>query len=354
MATMRALVTVKGDSIAAVQEVPIPQPSEGEILVKVHYVAQNPTDWKAAATARPGTPVGCDFAGTIADSNGSSWKEGQRVAGFVQGTSTRPPRGSFAEYAIVESSLVYAVPDSVSWQDAAVVPLAFATAVQALFQRLGLPEPSEPATSAFPILINGGTSSVGKYSVQLAKLAGLYVIATGSKRNHELLKSLGADATVDYNDADWIDQIRKLSQDGLEYAFDCISEVETTKAVAGAISPTKGGHIVCILPRKNKELPAELTKVKIESTIVYTVFERPLKYGAFDNCGDATPGDRKFWEKYLGLLPEYLESGKIKPNHVKELGGLDDIPAGFELHKQGKVSAEKLVYKIIRGKEVSL
>jgi NADPH:quinone reductase-like Zn-dependent oxidoreductase len=348
MATMKALVTVEGDAIGAVQDVPIPKPSEGEILVKVHYVAQNPTDWKGAARAAPGRIVGCDFAGTVADSNGSSWKEGQRVAGFVQGTSVNPTRGAFAEYAVIESSLVFAVPESVSWQGAAVIPLAFGTAVQAMFQRLGLPEPSEPATSAIPILINGGTSSVGKYAVQLAKLAGLYVIATGSKRNHDLLNSLGADATVDYNDADWIDQIKKLTHDGLDYAFDCIAELETTKAIAGAMSPTKGGHIVCILPRKTKELPSELTKVKVESTIVYTVFERPLKgYGSFDNCDGATPGDRKFWEKYLSLLPEYLESGKIKPNHVKELGGLEDILKGFELHKQGKVSAEKLVYKIV-------
>lgn len=63
------------------------------------------------------------------------------------------------------------------------------TAIQAMFLRLGLPETNKPATSAFPVLINGGTSSVGLYAVQLAKLAGLYVIATGSKQNHDLLYS---------------------------------------------------------------------------------------------------------------------------------------------------------------------
>ncbi|KAH8647251.1 zinc-binding dehydrogenase [Xylariales sp. PMI_506] len=351
MATMKALVTIEGNK-AAVQEVPIPTPQEGEILVKVHYVAQNPTDWKAVASSPPGRVVGCDFAGTIANPNGSKWKEGQRVAGFVQGTSPRPPRGVFAEYAVIEASLVFPIPDSVTYQEAAVIPLAFATAAQALFQRLGLPEPSKPAKSAFPVLINGGTSSVGKYAIQLSKLAGLFVIATGSKRNHEILKSLGADVAVDYSDADWIDQIRKASHDGLEHAFDCIAEVETTKAIAHALSPTKGGHIVCILPRKTKELDPELTKVKVESTIVYSVFERTLKYGAFDNCGEPTPQDKAFWEKYLSLLPEYLTSGKIKPNRIRELGGLDDILSGFKLQADGKVSAEKLVYKIA-GTETS-
>ncbi|KAK7942516.1 zinc-binding dehydrogenase [Apiospora aurea] len=347
MTNMKALVTAEGGKVA-VQEIPVPTPGEGEILVKVHYAAQNPTDWKSAGAAKePGRVVGCDFAGTVAASNGSSWRDGQRVAGWVHGCSPSPPRGAFAEYLVTEASLVYPIPESVSFQDAAVVPLAFATAVQALFQRLQLPEPSKPAKSAFPILINGGTSSVGKYAVQLAKMAGLFVVATASKRNHDLLKEYGADATVDYRDADWVDQVRKVTHDNLEYAFDCISEKETTPAVAQCMSPTKGGHIMCILPRKTAELPEALqAKVRVESTIAYSVFGRPLKYGDFDNYGGETPADKAFWEKYLALLPGYLESGRVQPNKVKEFGGLEDIPKGFEIHAEGKVSAEKLVYKI--------
>ena len=346
MANMKALMTVEGGKVA-VQEIPVPTPGEGEILIKVHYAAQNPTDWKSAAAAKPGRTVGCDFAGVVAASNGSSWREGQRVAGWVHGCAANPTRGAFAEYAVVDGTLVYAIPDAVSFADAAVVPLAFATAVQALFQRLGLPEPSKPATSPFPVLINGGTSSVGVYAVQLAKMAGLFVIATASRRNHAFLRGLGADAVVDYNDADWVEQVRKVSHDGLEHAFDCISEKETTPAVARCLSPTKGGHVMCILPRKTAELPEELqNRVRVESTIAYTVFGRPLRYGDFDNHGGETPADKAFWEKYLALLPGYLESGRVKPNKPKEIGGLEDIPKGFELHAQGKVSAEKLVYKI--------
>ncbi|KAK8097726.1 zinc-binding dehydrogenase [Apiospora kogelbergensis] len=346
MANMKALMTVEGGKVA-VQEIPVPTPGEGEILIKVHYAAQNPTDWKSAAAAKPGRTVGCDFAGVVAASNGSSWREGQRVAGWVHGCAANPTRGAFAEYAVVDGTLVYAIPDAVSFADAAVVPLAFATAVQALFQRLGLPEPSKPATSPFPVLINGGTSSVGVYAVQLAKMAGLFVIATASRRNHAFLRGLGADAVVDYNDADWVEQVRKVSHDGLEHAFDCISEKETTPAVARCLSPTKGGHVMCILPRKTAELPEELqNRVRVESTIAYTVFGRPLRYGDFDNHGGETPADKAFWEKYLALLPGYLESGRVKPNKPKEIGGLEDIPKGFELHAQGKVSAEKLVYKV--------
>ncbi|GAW19502.1 hypothetical protein ANO14919_089890 [Xylariales sp. No.14919] len=343
---MKAFITVEGGT-AAVREIPNPTPAEGEILVRVHYAAQNPTDWKAVPHRPAGRIVGCDFAGTVADPNGSSWREGQRVAGFVYGTTDEPLRGAYADYLVTGSSLVWAVPDSVSLRDASTISLAFATAVQAMFQRLDLPEPGKPAAPAFPILINGGTSSVGLYAVQLAKLAGLYVIATGSEQNHGLLTSLGADAVVDYKDAAWPERVRELSHDKLQHAFDCVSERETTAAVARALS-TKGGHVVCILPRKASELPEGLSKVKVESTIVYTVFGDAIDLGQvpFDNWGGPTPRDRKFWEKYLGLLPEYVASGKIKANPSRELGGLEAISEGFELQQQGKVRAEKLVYKI--------
>ncbi|KAH8168237.1 hypothetical protein CIB48_g68 [Xylaria polymorpha] len=67
---MKAFVTVEGRT-AAVREIPKPTPSEGEILVRVAYAAQNPTDWKAVPHRPVGRIVGCDFAGTVADANGS-------------------------------------------------------------------------------------------------------------------------------------------------------------------------------------------------------------------------------------------------------------------------------------------
>jgi len=348
--TMKALVSAEGTKAEVQTDIPIPQPREGEIIVKVLTVAQNPTDWKAVAMVPPGRVIGCDFAGEVYDNNRSHWKNGQRVAGFVQGTAVDPPRGAFAEYLAIEASLVFPVPESVSNQDAAVLPLPIATAIQAMFQRLNMPEPSKPAKSTFPFLVNGGTSSVGKYAIQLGKLSGAYVIATGSKKNHELLLSLGADAVVDYNDADWPEQVRQKSHDGLEHALDCIAEKGTPEAIAKALSPTKGGHIVTLLPISDdvkSTIQGINSKAKIESTIVYTVFQRPLPYKAFDNCGEETPEDKALWEKYLQMIPGYLEKGSIKPNRVKPMGTIEDINTGFKLQQEGKVSAEKLVYNIV-------
>ncbi|KAI0171735.1 hypothetical protein GGR52DRAFT_572899 [Hypoxylon sp. FL1284] len=232
-------------------------------------------------------------------------------------------------------------PDGVSDADAAAVPLAFATAAQALFDRLKLPEPGRPAGPAFfPVLVNGGASSVGMYAVQLAKLAGLFVIATGSPANHAMLRALGADAVVDYRDPEWPAQVRRLSRDGLEHAFDCISVAGTYESIAEALSPAKGGHMVRFAP------VAEVAdKIKVDTTYVYSVFGARVKISDYD-FGMSDPQDKVTWEKYLSLLPEMLSSGKIKPSPVKELGGIDSTMDRFELHSRGKVRAEKLVYKI--------
>jgi NADPH:quinone reductase-like Zn-dependent oxidoreductase len=120
---MKALTTIENHGVA-VNSVPEPKPGPGEIFIKIAYVAQNPADWKDVATAPPGRIGGCDFAGTIQDANESMWKQGQRVAGWVHGQSTNPDRGAFAELAVTEASLVFAVPDSLSFQEAAVVPFA--------------------------------------------------------------------------------------------------------------------------------------------------------------------------------------------------------------------------------------
>lgn len=343
---MKALVTVESKT-AEVKAVPMPSLKETQVLVKVHYAAQNPTDWKAMAAVPAGRILGCDFAGEIHDNNRTHWKPGQRVAGFVQGTS-EDMGGAFAEYIAIDHSLVYEIPESVSYQDAAVIPLPFATAVQAMFQRLNLPEPSKPAKSTFPLLISGGTSSVGKYAIQLGKMAGAFVVATGSRRNHDLLLELGADKAVDYNDSDWPEQVRKVTHDGLEHVLDCIAERGTPEAIAKSLSPTKGGHIVTLLPIGNVREAVESInkKARIESTIVYTVFERPLAYKVFDNCGESTPQDKAVWEKYLLMLPQMLGSRRLRPNRVREMGGMGDILKGFQEQKDGKVSAEKLVYKI--------
>ena len=207
-------------------------------------------------------------------------------------------------------------------QEAATLPLALATAVQALHARLKIQKGDK-------VLINGGASSVGLYAIQVATLAGATVFCTASPKNHDYLTSLGAQC-YDYNDAQWPFQVL---EHGIEKALDCIS-LDTTPLEKAM----KGGKIVTLLPTTKSD------RVIIESTIVYSIFG-PLSYGNFDNC-DTPEEDRALWVEWLHKLPGLLESGTIKCNKVTMSGSLHDIPAGFKRQEEGKLSAEKLVYKV--------
>lgn len=84
------------------------------------------------------------------------------------------------------------------------------------------------------------------YAIQLANLAGATVIATASKNNHELLKSLGAKYTFDYNDPHVVDQIKSVSDGGVEFGIDCVSIPETVGQASKAF--VANGKIGLILP----------------------------------------------------------------------------------------------------------
>ncbi|KAM0475441.1 hypothetical protein ACHAP7_007340 [Fusarium lateritium] len=146
MATMRAFVT-DGKGSGSVKSVPIPALRQGEIIVKVHYAALNPGDWKLVegdvldGPAPPGLIAGCDFSGSVEEANDTHWKKGQRVGGWVHG-ATFEGIGSFAEFVNIEASLVFAVPDNVNLQQASTISLAFATATQAMYQHLGFLDPT--------------------------------------------------------------------------------------------------------------------------------------------------------------------------------------------------------------------
>ncbi|KAF6814412.1 zinc-binding oxidoreductase [Colletotrichum plurivorum] len=359
MAIMKAVMT-QGDTVLSVQETARPTPGPGEILVKVHYAAQNPTDWKSARgslgvvpPAPPGLISGCDFAGTVEDPNGSSWALGQRVAGFVQGTSrngtpANPVRGAFAEYIPIEASLVSPVPDGVGLEGASTIGLAFATAVQALYQRLGLPEPGAEKTGEW-FLVYGGATSVGNYAIQLAKLSGLRVVTTASPKNHEFLKELGADAVVDYH-GDWAAEVRRITDGKLQSAIDTVAENGSTVEIAKALSQREGDHILTLVPQHpqaKEEIRAANPHARDEWTIVYTVFERAIPLKGYENCGRETPEDKKTWEKFLRLLTGFLERGEVKPNRARVLGGLESVVEGLKFAEEGKVSNEKLVYKVL-------
>ncbi|KAJ3523701.1 hypothetical protein NMY22_g11327 [Coprinellus aureogranulatus] len=271
---MNALVTAPGNT-PVVAQVPIPLAGPNEIRIKVHSIALNPVDALYAITQQvdaPGRVIGSDVAGYIDQIGGQvpegRWKIGDRVAGLLQGgvffplsslaicgwsthsakaTSANPRPGGFATYAILEADLAIRIPDDVSFDEAATLPLCSLTAAQALYNRLQLPTPfpfsefqlSKPPTVEKPILlIYSASTSLGLYTLELARYLRtpsgnpFTVIATASPRNHEKLKALGADLVYDYNDTAWPDKVKKEYPQGIDYAVDCISEGPTTGVIS--------------------------------------------------------------------------------------------------------------------------
>ena len=178
--------------------------------------------------------------------------------------------GAFAEYLVTYADFVVHVPDNWSFDDAGQLGIAPFTALMALYDLLKFPEPHSltvPApTSSIPILISGGAGSVGLYMIQIAKHSGLHVIATGSERNFDLMRSFGADVVVDYHDpAKAVKQIREAAPGPIEHALDCVSTGTSFEIVAASLD---GKGTIAHLTR---EYPA-VEGVKIVTGIVFDYF----------------------------------------------------------------------------------
>ena len=184
--------------ILTVEEIAKPTPASDEVLVKVHAAALNPLDWHRLrgepyflrlgdGFGRPASDrLGVDFAGTVE-------AVGRDVSKFKPGDAVFGGRtGAFAEYIVVrDNSSVALKPANVSFDHAATVGIAGATALQALRDRGQL-------RAGQKVLINGASGGVGTFAVQMAKTMGAHVTGVCSTRNLELVRSLGADRVIDY------------------------------------------------------------------------------------------------------------------------------------------------------------
>ncbi|KAJ9094733.1 hypothetical protein QFC21_005891 [Naganishia friedmannii] len=349
--TMKALVQHETEKRAEVKDHPVPKLDGNEVLVKVAYVAQNPTDWKHSAfLSPPNVIIGCDYSGTIVklgeELKNKDWKVGDHVAGVVHGGKFED-KGSFAEYARVQSDLLWKVPSSgpVGLREAPVYGVGFVTAAQVLYTRLHLPYPPQKADRSDWILIYGGSTSVGMFATQLGKLAGYKVIATASPKNFDLVKSYGADEVVDYHNVDQaIQDIKKITGGSLTKALDTISEGDSFKI---ALESLKSGKLNTLLQisDEGKKL-AEQKGIETELTLAYTLMGNAFEFIPGSTV-PAIPSDREFYVKLCKDTPDFIQKYNIRPNPIKDMnGGLEHILEGFEFMKSGKVSASKLVYKI--------
>jgi NADPH2:quinone reductase len=197
---MKAMIITRFGGVEVFEErdIPIPVPESDEILVSVRATAINPVDYKlrrsgAWAGIEPPAVLGYDVAGVVE-------KVGSRVDRFRVGdevfyTPELNGRGSYAEYHVVPDSIAAHKPKNLSFVEAASIPLAGCTAWDALIGRARL-LPGEK------VLIHGA-GGVGSLAIQIAKAAGAFVSVTCGDYDFGMVRSLGADRSIDYRHEDF-------------------------------------------------------------------------------------------------------------------------------------------------------
>lgn len=184
------------------EEAPMPVLEKDGLLVQVHATALNPLDVKVRGGSRKISQafiLGWDVSGVVVESASPDFKIGDEVYGMME---VDDEGKAYAEYIAAPAAWFAHKPKSLNHNEAAAVPLVALTALQALDHA--------QAQAGQRMLINAAAGGVGHMAVQMAKMRGLYVIATASAHNHEFLYALGADEVVDYRVSGFEDAIRDV------------------------------------------------------------------------------------------------------------------------------------------------
>lgn len=339
----------EGEDIV-LKETPTPDVGENEVLIKVKAIGLNPID---VSTYRffptQGAYVGCDFTGEVVKLGPNlkvDLKVGDKVSATIVGNAISG-RGAFAEYAKTFSDVVWKIPEgTLSFEQAAATGSPLNTAFQALYgdKELGLTQHFDSAppkgTEKTWIFIYGGSTGVGQFGIQLAKLSGYKVVTVASPRNHEFLKGLGADAVFDYRDHDVIKKIKDATGNSISHVFDTVAGNDTQLTAVKVLAEDKPGKVVAVLP-----LVEGIQDVRKDVQVTMITIFRSYGFG-YANLG---PDDdaRRVLSAFLQTVPGLIKDGKLKHIPVKKFdGGLESVRDGFEYIASGKVSAEKIVYTV--------
>jgi len=242
---MKAIVINEYGDRSQLKEVefPMPIPKDNEVLIEIYATSINPIDWKLReGYLKEGFPfpfpiiLGWDAAGIVK-------KVGSKVEKFAVGDRvfTRPPlteKGTYAEYIAVDEAVVASMPQNVSFVEAAAVPLVGLTTWQSLVDFAKIQKGDK-------VLIHAGAGGVGSVAIQIAKAKGATVIATGSAKNQDVIKNLGADHMIDYKTTKLTDVVSDV-----DIVFDTIGG----DAQEESLDVLKhGGVLVSIVQPANEE-----------------------------------------------------------------------------------------------------
>jgi NADPH:quinone reductase-like Zn-dependent oxidoreductase len=227
--------------VMAYEEVPKPEPREGEVRVQVKAAGVGPWDaWVRSGKSALPQPLplilGSDLSG-IVDSIGPGVQE-LKVGDEVFGVTNERFTGAYAEYALAKATMIAPKPKTLNHVHAASVPVVAVTAWQMLFNHAQL-------SSGQSVLIHGGAGNVGGYAVQLAKQAGALVIATAAATDATYARTLGADGVIDYRTTRFEERVKDL-----DVVIDTVGG-ETLDRSYGVLKP--GGIVVSSAANPSQE-----------------------------------------------------------------------------------------------------
>ena len=217
--TMQAIEIAEagGPEVLRISDFPVPEPGDGEVLIKVIAAGVNRPDVMQRLGLYPPPPgapdiPGLEVAGTVAalGPDASGVQEGDAVCALVIG-------GGYAEYCVAPASLCLPVPEALTTVQAAAVPETFFTVWTNVFDRGRL-------AGGESLLVHGGSSGIGTTAIQLAKAFGATVYVTaGSEEKCQACLELGADAAINYRDEDFVERISELTKErGVDIILDMI------------------------------------------------------------------------------------------------------------------------------------
>lgn len=209
--TMRAVTmdAYGAPETLTVREIPLPQRRvDNDVLVEVHAAGVNPFETKLRRgfmhqlfPLAPGHVLGCDLAGTVADIGFDvhQFQPGDRVWGLVDTLRS----GAYAEYCAVNALLLRKMPENLSFEEAATVPMAGSTAWFGLVEMAKL-------QAGQRVLVHAGAGGVGAFAIQIAKHLGAWVATTCSAEKADFCRELGADQVIDYRNDDFCDAVQDI------------------------------------------------------------------------------------------------------------------------------------------------
>ncbi|KAH8719225.1 chaperonin 10-like protein [Phaeosphaeriaceae sp. PMI808] len=345
-------VSQPGSTPQISSDVEIPEPGEGQILVKLHYTAINPVDTIMATSGAmvqswPFVP-GCDAAGTVlkvgphaVSALGKSWTIGDQVFGCTRLGSKG--FAAWAEYLLFDAHLCIPVPPNLTLAEAAGTGVGLLTAALGIFDRLkiALPDPANlPAPHDKWALVFGGAGSVGQFAVQLFNIAGFKVVATSSAKSFELLRSIGASATIDYKNSgeEIVEKVQSITNGSLNYALDAVSVNNgLLSSIYDALAPSTSGlrHYTTT----NTWDPLSFASESSVSVV------DPIQLGPIGQP-DAVDTNNSL-KTIIPALYKLLESGAIKPSMISIEGeGIEGILKAWDVQKSGVKGSTKVLVHI--------